>query len=60
MSQLNSPIRRASGELDVYTALLGAAALVLIAGVLALVFANSEHSSVNSGDGGPFSLVEAR
>jgi hypothetical protein len=58
MSQLNSPLRRASGELDVFTALLGAAALILILGVVALVFANTEHSTVGSSEGGPFTVVK--
>lgn len=59
MSQLNTPIRRAGGELDVYTALLSAAVLVLLGGVIWIALANSEHSKADANDsGGPFKLVD--
>ncbi|MDZ4830793.1 MAG: hypothetical protein SGJ09_11430 [Phycisphaerae bacterium] len=59
MSQLNTPMRRASGELDVYSGLLFAAAVVLLGGIIWLALANIEHSkSTTNDDGGPFKLVE--
>ena len=58
MSQFQAPVRRSGGELDVYTGLLCAAFLVLLAGVILLATRNMEHSRVDSQAGGPFKLVE--
>jgi hypothetical protein len=60
MSQFNSMqrARRSGGDLDVYTGLLAAAALVLLLGVVALAVGNSSHSSVNNQAGGPFTIVQ--
>jgi hypothetical protein len=58
MSQLNTPVRRSGGEPDVYTALLGAAALALLLGIAALFFANTSHSKAGNQEGGPFAIVE--
>jgi hypothetical protein len=57
MTNFNAPLRRASGEPDVFTALLAAAALVLVIGVVALALANTRHSDVNNAGGGPLTLV---
>lgn len=47
--------------MDVYTALLFAATVVLLGGVVWLALANMQHSSVSDNDaGGPFKLVEIR
>ncbi len=58
MSQLNTPIRRRGGEIDVYTGILSAAVLVLLAGVVLLATENIEHSSTDSKSGSMFKLVE--
>jgi hypothetical protein len=56
MSQMN--MRRAGGDMDVYTALLAAAAVVLVMGVIALVLANTDHSkSSRNPQGGPFTVI---
>lgn len=60
MSQINAPVRRASGGLDVYTGLLGVALIVLAAGVFLMATKNIEHSAADArSDGGVFQLVEA-
>jgi hypothetical protein len=44
--------------MDVYTALLAAAAVVLVMGVIALVLANTDHSkSSRNPQGGPFTVI---
>ncbi len=58
MSQFNAPIRRAGGSPDVYTGLLFAAMLVLVAGVVLMAMRNIEHSGDESSSGGVISLVE--
>lgn len=59
MSQFGTPTRRLGGELDVYTALLGIAALVLIAGIAVLAMRNMEHSKASDRDqGGLFAIVQ--
>ena len=40
MSSMTAPVRRSGGDLDVYTGLLFAAFLVLLAGVLSVASAN--------------------
>ena len=58
MSQMNSSIRRAGGDMDVYTGLLAAAAVVLALGVIALVLGNSDHATgPRSPDAGPFTVI---
>lgn len=60
MSQLNSSMRRTGGDMDVYTALLAAAAVVLALGVIALVIANTDHSTNSrSSQGGPFTIINS-
>lgn len=59
MSQLNAPMRRSGGGLDVYTGLLFAALVVLAGGVALMALRNVEHSGVGDATGGPFTLVEA-
>mgnify|MGYP005675226609 CR=1 FL=1 len=51
MSQFNTPVRRSGGGVDVYTALLAAAFLVLAAGVFMMAQKNTEHA------GGMITLV---
>jgi hypothetical protein len=58
MSQFQAPVRRSGGELDVYTGLLCAAFLVLLAGAILLATRNVDHSRVGNEAGGPFKLVE--
>jgi len=59
MSQFNAPqIRRAGGELNVYTGLLLAALLVLVVGCTLMVLRNMEHSEHNNQSGGMFTLVD--
>lgn len=61
MSQFNAPVaRRSGGDLDVYTGILGVAALLLIAGVVYMAMTNIAHSasSANANDGGMFKLVQ--
>ena len=58
MSQLNAPIRRRGGELDVYTGILCAAVLVLLTGVVLLATANIKQSSTDGQSGSMFKLVE--
>ena len=58
MSQFNAPIRRAGGQVDVYTALLGVAALVLLAGIGLMAMKNSDHSAEGGQGGGLFKLVD--
>ncbi len=58
MSQLNTPIRRRGGDVDVYTGILCAAVLVLLTGVLVLATQNIEHSSTDNQSGSMFKLVE--
>ena len=54
MSQFQTPTpRRASGGPDVYTGLLFAAFVVLVAGVALLAVRNVDHSDLNGrGEGG--------
>jgi hypothetical protein len=58
MSQLNAPVRRKGGDLDVYTGLLFAALLILVAGIALLVLRNMEHSAVDGRGGGPITLID--
>ncbi|HMN95915.1 MAG TPA: hypothetical protein PKC43_09965 [Phycisphaerales bacterium] len=58
MSQFGTPARRIGGEIDVYTALLGVAALVLLAGVVLMAMRNIDHSRGSDAEsGGVFTLV---
>ena len=58
MSQLNAPIRRRGGEIDVYTGILCAAVLVLLTGVVLLATANIEQSSTDGQSGSMFKLID--
>jgi hypothetical protein len=60
MSQFNAPVRRAGGDLDVYTALLGIALLVLIGGIALLAMRNIDHSGVGGKDGGVLTIVDSK
>ena len=61
MSQITTPsIRRSGGDLDVYTALLLAALIVLGAGVALLAIKNIDHSTVKNQPGSMFKLVDKR
>jgi hypothetical protein len=57
MTQFNAPVRRTGGDVDVYTGLLAAAALVLLVGVVLLAMKNKEHSAVGNAPGGFFTTV---
>lgn len=59
MTQFSTPVaRRASGDLDVYTGILGVALLLLIGGVVYLAMTNIQHSSdPGQNNGGMFKLV---
>ena len=58
MTQFNTPMRRAGGDLDVYTGLLVVAFIMLLGGVLLLARANSSHSTVGNQPGGMLKLVD--
>lgn len=59
MTQFNAPpVRRSGGDLNVYTAMLAVAAIVLAVGVFVLATGNMEHSAVEGAAGGPFQLVD--
>ncbi len=58
MSQFNAPVRRSGGEIDVYTGILCAAFLVLVAGVILLAVRNIEHTGTAAQSGSPFKLVQ--
>ena len=58
MSQFNAPVRRSGGEPDVYTGILCAAFLVLLAGVLLTALRNIDHTRTDSEPGGVIKLVE--
>jgi hypothetical protein len=58
MSQFNAPVRRAGGQLDVYTGVLAAAVLALLAGVILLGARNISHSRTASQPGGVLKLVQ--
>ena len=61
MSRFNVPLAQSSGGLNVYTALAGTAALVLLVGCLMMAFHNIEFSSTGtSDDGGIFTMLETR
>jgi hypothetical protein len=51
MSQFQSPVRRTGGELDVFTGLL-------LAGAILMATNNMDHSRVGNDPGSPFKLVE--
>ncbi len=57
MSQFNAPVRRTGGGLDVYTGLLFAALIVLVAGVALMAARNIDHSA-DGGSGGVLTLVQ--
>lgn len=57
MSQFNAPVRRTGGELDVYTGILCAAFLALLAGVVLLAARNIDHSRLGNEPGGIIKLV---
>ena len=58
MTQFGTPARRGGGEIDVFTALLAVAALVLVAGIAIMAMANLEHSKASDSDqGGVLKLV---
>jgi len=58
VSQLNAPIRRRGGDLDVYTGLLFVAFLVLAAGVALVAMRNTKHSEVGNTPGGVVTIVK--
>jgi hypothetical protein len=58
MSQFNTPMRRAGGDLDIYTGLLVVAFIMLLGGILLLARANSNHSAVGNQSGGMLKLVD--
>ena len=61
MSQFNVPTARRSAGIDVYTGLLGVAAIVLAAGIALMVMKNTDHSASGRGaSGGAITLVDAR
>ena len=57
MSQFNAPVRRTGGQLDVFTALLAVAFLVLASGVGLMAMRNIEHSGTDRESGSFFKLV---
>jgi len=58
MTGFGTTPRRVGGELDVYTALLVIAALVLAVGVAFMAMRNMEHSRLSDNDtGGVLTLI---
>lgn len=58
-TQFGTPVRRVGGEVGVYTALLGIAALVLMAGIAIVALQNIEHSKLSDSDqGGVLTIVK--
>ena len=61
MSRFNAPVVQSGGGLNVYTALAGLAALVLLVGCLLMAFHNIDYSAAGtSDDGGIFKMLETR
>lgn len=60
MSQFNAPMRRAGGDLNVYTVLAAVAAVVLLAGAVLLALKNVQHSGDGNQSGGVLTLVPKR
>ncbi len=60
MSQFNQPTRKTGGDLNVYTALLCVAFLVLLAGVVLLAVRNVDYSGTDRTSGGILTLVDQR
>lgn len=60
MSQFNAPVKKTGGGVNVYTGLLAAAFIVLLAGVAMLAMRNIEHSKVGNESGGVIKLVDSR
>lgn len=58
MSQLSSPVARSGGQPDVYAALLAAASLMLLIGIIFLALRNVEQSTEKGQTGGPFTYLE--
>lgn len=58
MSQLSSPIVRSGSRPDVYAALLAAAALMLLIGIIFLALQNVEQTTEKGQTGGPFTYLE--
>jgi hypothetical protein len=61
MTQFNTTVaRRSSGDLDVYTGILGVALILLAVGVVYMAMTNISHSasSATANDGGMFKLVQ--
>ena len=60
MSRFSTPTVQSSGGMDVYTAMAGVAALLLLAGCLVMIFHNIQYSSssATSDDGGVFKILD--
>ena len=58
MSQFNAPVRRSGGGIDVYTGMLCAAFLVLVAGVVLMALRNVDHSRLDTQAGGVITLIK--
>ena len=58
MSQMNTPVRRSGGSIDVYTGLLFSAFVVLLAGAILMALRNMEHSAVGNQSGGVIKLID--
>ena len=58
MSQMNTPVRRSGGSIDVYTGLLFSAFVVLLAGAILRALRNMEHSAVGNQSGGVIKLID--
>jgi hypothetical protein len=56
--QFDTPIASRTAGLDVFTALLLVAVLLLGGGVAWMVLVNTEHSKTDQSDGGPIVLID--
>lgn len=58
MTQLTTTMPRSGSRPDVYAALLAAAALMLLVGIVFMALRNVEQSSEKGQTGGPFTYLE--
>lgn len=58
MSQLSTPITRPGSRPDIYSALLAAAALMLVVGIIFVALRNVEQTASQGQAGSPFKYLE--
>jgi len=58
MSQLSTPVVRSDGRPDVYSAMLAAAALMLLIGIIFVSLRNVAQTTEKGATGSPFTYLE--